>query len=269
MQRPETASPARASGAVLPGFAVLFEKEVLEARRSKRMIAFVLIMTGVLALIPIIGFYNADNYADGGRHVVDTDVTDGMLGTWASLVGFMGSLMVIASTVDAVTTERSGGITAWIITKPVSRLSYLFAKALAHSVVACVTIVVIPSIVWLGLTLLMFTEARPGLVGVAALILCIEMAFLSFTVVALGTAFRSVAPVAIIALALWFLPNVVPAIESLNWTYRVLPSYLPIAAAVVAVDESESFAVTVPLASIGIATAVFAGAVLHFERQEL
>jgi hypothetical protein len=95
------------------------------------------------------------------------------------------------------------------------------------------------------------------------------MAFLSFTVIAIGVLFRSVAPIAIIALAIWFLPTVIPAVASLNWTYRVLPSYLPIAAISAAVSETESLTFTIPLAAVVIATLAFTLAVLHFERQEL
>lgn len=260
---------ADARAAALPGFGVLFETELLDARRSKRLIAFVVIMTGVLALVPVIAYLNADNYASGSRHLIDADAMDGLVGTWAVLVGFMGSLMVIASTVDALTHERAVGVTAWIITKPVSRLSYLLAKATAHAVVASVTIVIIPSAVWFALTVLLFQGLSAPAIAGAALILCIEMAFLSFTVIAIGVAFRSVAPIAIVSLAAWFLPTVIPAIVRLDWTAYVLPSYLPVAAVSAAISQAESFTFTIPLAAILIAAAAFALAVLSFERQEL
>ena len=252
----------------LPGFRVLLETELLDARRSKRLIAFVLIMSGVVALVPLLTFVNADNYATGGRHLLRPGAMDSLVGTWAGLIGFMGSLMVIASTVDALTHERSIGVTAWVITKPVSRLSYLLAKASAHAIVASFTIVLAPSIVWLLLTVMLFQGVSlPAVLG-AVLILCVEMAFLSFTVIAIGVAFRSVAPIAIIALAGWFLPTVIPAL-ALNWTYHVLPSYLPLAAIGAGVSAHEGFIVTVPIASMIIAAIVFAAAVISFERQEL
>jgi hypothetical protein len=110
--------------------------------------------------------------------------------------------------------------------------------------------------------------SAPAIAG-AALILCIEMAFLSFTVIAIGVLFRSVAPIAIIALAIWFLPTVIPAVASLNWTYRVLPSYLPVAAVSAAISDVESATLTIPIAALAIASVAFTLAVLHFERQEL
>jgi len=117
--------------------------------------------------------------------------------------------------------------------------------------------------------LALFRDVPVANIIVAAGILCVEMAFLSFVIVALGVPLRSVTPIAVVALALWFLPNVVPAIERLRWTARVLPSYLPIAALGMAIDEAGSYTLTIPLASIAIAAVAFVGAVLAFERQEL
>lgn len=265
MQRADAARPP----ALLPGFGVLFEKEVWESRRSKRMIVFLLIMTGAVVLVPIIGYFRLDDFGSGGRHLVDDDGMDAMLGSWSALIGYLASLMVIASTVDAVTHERALGITAWITTKPVSRPSYLLAKASAHAAVASATLVLIPTLVWLVLSVLLFAEIPVAAVIVAAAILCVEVAFLSFVIVALGVAFRSVPPVAILALAIWFVPNFVPIIATLDWTYRVLPSYLPLAALSVAIEETEAATWTVPLASVVIAAAAFAVGVVWFERQEL
>lgn len=260
---------AEARIAALPGFAVLFQTELLDARRSKRLIAFLIIMTGVLLLVPVIAYFNVENYASSGRILLNQNDMDGLMGTWAAIVGYLGSLMVIAATVDALTQERAVGVTAWIITKPVSRLSYLLAKATAHSAVASVTIVIVPTIVWYVVTALLFRGISIPAVAGGSLILCIEMAFLSFAVIAIGVAFRSVAPIAIIALAVWFLPAVIPAISLLNWTAKVLPAYLPVAAVSAAISQTGSSTYTIPLAAIGIAAVAFTLAVLHFERQEL
>ena len=76
-----------------------------------------------------------------------------MLASWAGIAGYLGALMVIAASIDAVVRERSLGVTAWIITKPVSRLSYLLAKAAGHALTAAIAIIGIPSLVWLLLPL--------------------------------------------------------------------------------------------------------------------
>jgi ABC-type transport system involved in multi-copper enzyme maturation permease subunit len=258
-----------AEAELLAGYPVLLDKELHEAGRSKRIVAFFIITTFALVLIPLIGYGRVEYFGDGFRHEVSSRNMDALVGTWATLVGFLGSLMVIASTVDAVSHERSLGIIAWVVTKPVSRLSYLFAKASAHAMMACAAIVILPSAVWCLLMVALFREVPVANIIVAAGILCIEMTFLSFVIVALGVPLRSVTPIAIIALALWFLPNVVPEFERLRWTANVLPSYLPIAAVGVAIDEAGSYTLTIPLASVAVAAVAFVGAVLAFERQEL
>jgi len=264
-----TTTAGRVRAPLLPGFGVLLHKELLEARRSKRIIIFLGIMCLAVALIPTVGYVRIVSYGIGARHTIGEDGMHTLLAGWTALVGYLGALMLIASTVDAVSRERSLGISAWIVTKPVSRMSYLAAKAVAHAIVGACTLVLAPTAVFIAMTLALFTDVSLANVGIATLILCIEMAFLAFFIVALGVPFRSVTPIAIIGLALWFLPTFVPAIASLRWTYRVLPSYLPLAAVTAAVDEMSSAVITVPAVSIDTAAALFAVAVIMFERQEL
>lgn len=254
---------------LLPGFGVLFGKELMEARRSRRMILFVVIMTGALILIPVIGYLRIENFGAGWRHEIDSDGMRSLLGSWSALVGYLGSLMVIASTVDAMTRERALGVSAWILTKPVSRPSYVLAKASAHTAINIVTLVLLPTAVWLAITVVLFTDVPTVQIGLAACILGVEVFFLSFVTIALGVPFRAVTPVTLIALAVWLLPNFVPAIGSLSWTYRVLPSYLPLAAVSAAIDDMGWPTVTVPLAGVLTAVALTALALLQFERQEL
>jgi len=256
------------NGGLIPGFGVLLGKELAEALRSKRLVIFAVIMTGVCLLVPAFGFANLDHYGSGSRHTVSDDDMHTMLATWAALVGYLGSLMVIASTVDAVSRERATGITAWIVTKPVSRLSYLLAKAASHTLVACVALVIVPSVVWYAVTAALFANVPFASVYIAAAMLCLEMGFLSAFVVALGVPLRSVTPIAIIALALWFMPTVLPAF-SLRWMVYILPSYLPIEATLASIDETSASTVTVPIASAIAGALAFAGAVIMFERQEL
>ena len=253
----------------MPGFGVLFQKELLEARRSKRIIIFVLIMTGALALIPVIGYLRIEHFGNSARHEISTDDMRGMLAAWSALVGYLGSLMVIASTVDAMTRERSLGISAWILTKPVSRPSYVLAKASAHTAINIITLIVIPTVVWLALTLALFAGVSASQILLAAGILAIEVFFLSFLTIALGVPFRSVTPVSLVTLAIWLLPNFVPTIVALNWTYHVLPSYLPLAAVTAAGDDMGWATLTVPLTAVVATVVLTALALIQFERQEL
>lgn len=261
----------RDAGPLLPGLGQLFRKEVLESRRSKRAIAFVVIMTGVLLLIPLIGYFQLDNLEGGTRRTVSDDDMDGLIGSWAGILAYIGSLMVIASTVDAMTQERALGITAWIVTKPVSRLSYLLAKAAGHATVVAITVALIPTGIWLLVMTVVFADIPYVLVLWALVIMLVEVLFLSFCVVALGVPLRAVVWIALIALGLWFIPTAVPAISTLEWTYRVLPSYLPFAVILAATPGSaaDSEVFTLTIASLATAGVVFLGASILFERQEL
>jgi ABC-type transport system involved in multi-copper enzyme maturation permease subunit len=256
------------AGTALPGFGALFQKELLEARRSRRMIAFLVIMTAILLLVPVIGYLKMDYAGDSARHQISGDSIETMLGTWAILVGFLGALMVIAGTLDAVSGERSLGITAWIITKPVSRVSYLTAKGAAHACVAVAMIVAVPSLVWLAVTIALFQGIAVGPVLVGMGILALEAVVFSFFTVALGVPFRSIAPITIAALGLWFVPNFLVSIAG-DWTRQILPSFLPEAAYNAAISDTNSATWTVPVASVALAAIAFGIALLRFEQQEL
>ena len=254
----------------LPGFDVLLQKELLDARRSRRMIVFAAIMSFLLALVPIIGYFNIDTLSEGGRHHIPGDDMEDMLASWAGIAGYLGALRVIAASIDAVVRERSLGVTAWIITKPVSRLSYLLAKAAGQALTAAIAIIGIPSLVWLLLTLALFQDVPVANVVGSMLILYVEVGFLAATTVALGVPLRSVTPIALVALGLWFIPTIAPVVASLEWTFYVLPSYLPVAAIIVIYDGfNETETITIPLFSAAIAVLVFMGAVSLFEQQEL
>ena len=264
------ASVARDNPLSLPGFGVLLDKELSEAGRSKRLIAFVLLMSFFVSLFPLIGYARIDYFGDGARHAISADDMNDLAGGTMGLLGYLGALMVIASTVDAVTRERALGVTAWIITKPVSRLSYLLAIAVGHALSALLTIIIIPAAIWTVLMVALFQDVPLERVFGALGLLMIEVAFLCFLNVALGVLFRSVTWVAISSLALWFLPTILPVIATLQWVVYVLPSYLPLFAIAIGATgyEHEAF-LTVPIASIAIGAGLFAGAVWLFERQEL
>jgi ABC-type transport system involved in multi-copper enzyme maturation permease subunit len=253
------------SDLALPGFGALLRKELIDARRSKRLIIFAVVMA--LALLSIVTAVGGDGRSERGTD--DAEIVDAMLGTWAGIVAYLGSFMIIAATIDPVTRERSLGITSWIITKPVSRLSYLLSIAIGHTIAGVATIVILPSIPILVIIALWFQMLPLDNVIAALLILSIEMAFLAFLNVALGVVFRSVTPVLLVSLAVWFLPNLGPVFAGV-WSIRVLPAYLPLAAILAAYDPSADIMVlTVPLASMLIGAVGFSVAARLFEGQEL
>ncbi len=268
-----TDATARGGGSNIfaaPGFGVLLGKELLEASRSKRMLIFLLIMTIAVALFPLIGYFRMDDLGDGARHTISRSSMEGLIVGVYGLIGYLGSLFMIASTVDAVSRERALGISAWIVTKPVSRTAYMLAKAMAHTIVGAVSIVIVPLIVWFVLMTLFFNDVPLTRPAIGMLILLLEVAFLSFLNISLGVPFRSVPPIAIVSLAFWFAPTFLPAIPALEWTFQVLPSYLPLVAAAVAAEvEFEKGFWLVPLCSALSGAIAFIVALVWFEQQEL
>lgn len=253
----------------LPGFAALSRKELLEATRSRRMPVFLLLMTFVVVLVPLIGYARIDAFNDGFRHVIRPASMEGMVAAWAGIVAYLGSLLVIAATVDAVSNERSLGVAGWIVTKPVSRAAYLASKAAMHALTATAVVVIIPGTIWLILTVLLFEDVPMARILFAALVLCVEMLFLSLLTVSLGVPFRSVVWIAVIALAVWFLPTIVPVIALVEWAPYVIPSYLPFAAILAATGDETRFVISVTLSALVIGIVVFAAAVSLFEQQEI
>jgi ABC-type transport system involved in multi-copper enzyme maturation permease subunit len=260
---------AQQSSFALPGFPQLLRKEMIDARRSKRLIIFTVVMAlALLSIVTSVGAFEGDDFTADGP-LTDAERVDNMLGVWAGIVAYLGSFMMIAATIDPVVRERSLGITAWIITKPVSRLSYLLSIAIGHTAAGIATIVLLPSIPILVIVAIWFQTLPLDSVIIAMAILSIEMTFLAFVNVALGVLFRSVTPVLLVSLAIWFLPNLGPVFAG-EWSIRVLPAYLPVAAIVAATDPSEDVMVlTVPLVAVLLSGIAFLVAAQLFEGQEL
>lgn len=60
-------------------------------------------------------------------------------------LGFMATaIMVVIMLQDSIMTEKQTGTLEWVLSKPVSRLSYLLAKILAHSIPMALLSILIP-----------------------------------------------------------------------------------------------------------------------------
>ncbi|MGD8603917.1 MAG: ABC transporter permease subunit, partial [Anaerolineales bacterium] len=69
-------------------------------------------------------------------------------------LGFMATaIMVVIMLQDSIMTEKQSGTLEWVLSKPVSRLSYLLAKLLAHSIPIILVYILIPG----GIAYLLFS----------------------------------------------------------------------------------------------------------------
>jgi hypothetical protein len=136
-------------------------------------------------------------------------------------------------------------------------------------IIGVIAIVLLPSIPVLFITAAWFQRLPVDQVGIGLAILAVEVAFLTALNISLGVIFRSVPPVLLCSLAIWFLPTILPAFSGLRWLLYVLPSYLPVSAILGAGGANEWAVLTIPAFSVGIGALAYATAAEIFEGQEL
>ncbi|MGA9532866.1 MAG: ABC transporter permease subunit [Anaerolineales bacterium] len=138
--------------------------------------------------------------------------------------GLFPPIAVIISAQDAIVGEKDKGTAAWVLSKPVSRTSFVLSKMIAYSLGILVSLVLIPSIgAFFEMTFLGSggVELAPFALGVG--MLWLYMCFYLLLTLMLGTFFSQRAPVIGIPLALAFgqqiLFGVLPVMAKiLPWT---------------------------------------------------
>lgn len=214
MTAQSTASEARVgrrwSTSTFLGFGNAFKKETTEWLRGtkKLVIAAVAIAVSVFAtLVPLIEEATSEPGEVLGRL---TDPTAAVLLGWGNDVT---ALIVIVATIGLLTTERDRGTLAWNLANPVSPTSIIGAKFIAAFAVLSVAVVLLPLLVSIGVATLAYggvPDLRElSLFGLVYLML--PALYVGLTV-ALGTAARSTAAVAGVALAVMFVPELLGSI---------------------------------------------------------
>jgi len=230
------------------GFANLLRNENLEWWRSRRWLK----QAGLWLLI-VNGFVVINLFVLPAIILPDEDISSMMdpvsegiralfqLGTTTLAIG------TIIMTQGKVIGEREAGITAWILSKPVSRPAYFLTKIVAHSLGIIAIMVGIQSAVAYGLISLANGEAYPllpFLIGVGGMILH-TFFYLALTLmlgvlvkkrsqvlgIAMGSFFGGMLlPNLINQLGLitpWLLPNILPVL-ALQMQIPFVTAYLPI-----------------------------------------
>jgi len=151
----------------------------------------------------------------------EMDVDDTMV-LYSVFAGLFPAVAVIIILMGAVVGEKQDGTAAWVLSKPVSRPSFIVAKLLANSLGVFVTMVIIPGLMaYLVLTQLGgYDLDLVRFIAAQGVIFLNHLYFLSLTLM-LGTLFATRGPVIGIALALLFMQqNLVGMIAPLRY---VLP----------------------------------------------
>ena len=210
------------------GFANLLRNENLEwwgARRwLKQACLWLLIVNGIVALVM---------FVTPAVMQMDPDDTDGAMDpvSMGTLVFFqLGATALAIGTViqeqGKVIGERQTGITAWILSKPVSRPAYFLSKVVSHSIGIVVIMIGFQSVVAYGLIWLANGDPLPllpFLLGVGGLTLH-TLFYLAFTLM-LGVFARTRSQVLGIAMGSFFggvfLPDLIPQLGLITpWSLR-------------------------------------------------
>jgi ABC-2 type transport system permease protein len=121
-------------------------------------------------------------------------------------IGLFPAVGVIIIMQDAIVGEKREGTAAWVLSKPLTRPSFVISKVIANSVGILVTMIVVPFCISFAILSIGHHSSffSLGLVGVMGVIFINHYFFLALTLM-LGTFFNSRGPVIGIPLAVLFL----------------------------------------------------------------
>jgi ABC-2 type transport system permease protein len=247
------------------------EKELLEAWRTYRLpvVAGLFLVLGIIS--PLTTKYLPDiirTFAPQGFEVTIppagiADVLDQYL---KNLVQF-GALAAILVTMGSVAAEKERGTAAFVLEKPVSRVAFLAAKAVAIGIVFGIAIALGTAAAWIYTTILFETPPVVGWVEMAIVLWLSTMVYASITFLGsvLTRSSLAAAGLGFAGLIVLSLASVVPTLST--W----LPAGLTTVAKSIALQEWSPD--VEPVRTIGVAIAIvalaFGAAVVSFRRQEL
>ncbi len=129
------------------------------------------------------------------EHLDESILTFFAVGLTAAGIG------VVVTVQGAVIGEKDLGTAAWVMSKPVSRASFIFAKVVAHSVGFLVTAVIVPAVAfWFASQSFLPAPIDVGRYAVGVGVYALGIVFYVSMTVALGTMFDGRGPVAGIAI---------------------------------------------------------------------
>jgi ABC-2 type transport system permease protein len=199
-----------ARGALLPrpdrawlgGFGNMLGKELGDWFGTRRWlvqtIAWLVIINGLMAfimfIVPLI---------DPSEQVAPSEQVGLGLGLYFAFSALLGGIGMVILTQDEIIQEKQTGTAAWILSKPVSRSSFILTKLLSNFVGALIFILAIPGAVAYAELYLASHQAFPivpYLMGVGVILLA--LVFYLTLVIMLGALFEQRGPVLGIALGL-------------------------------------------------------------------
>lgn len=137
-------------------------------------------------------------------------------------IGLFPAVGVVIIMQDAIVGEKREGTASWVLSKPLTRPSFIISKLIANSIGILLTMLIVPFIITFSIIAITHksTLSPLGLLGAIGVIFVSHFFFLSLTLM-LGTFFNGRGPVIGIPLAILFLQqNILGLVPSLRY---VLP----------------------------------------------
>jgi len=253
------------------GFSAFVRKEAVEILRTWR----IWVLPGILLFFALTGPATAKYTPEilksvGGlpaaalEKLIPTPTYLDAYAQWAKNLSQIGLFALIIIYGGLVSSERKSGTAILVLTKPVSRSAFVWAKALVHGAFVVLTVVAGTALTW-GLTLLVFGTAPPGpLVTSAFSWMAFGLLFLALATL-LSVLLPSQAGAAGVGIGVYALL----AIAGLSKTL-VLYTPVGLASAPAVLAAGQPFPLMWPLvSSLALSVALVAAAAWAFRRQEL
>ncbi|HSL30363.1 MAG TPA: ABC transporter permease subunit [Anaerolineales bacterium] len=142
---PQALLPAPGSGP-LGGFRNIFAKELADWFGTRRWwiqtLVWLVIFNAGLAMILFVAPV-LDPQASG----TPDELYMSGLGVFFNTLALLGSIGVIILTQDEIIQEKQSGTAAWILTKPVSRASFILSKLLSNVIGVLIFVIAVPALV--------------------------------------------------------------------------------------------------------------------------
>ena len=176
---------------------------------------------------------------------------------------------VVLTIQGAVVGEKELGTAAWVMSKPVSRSSFVLAKLIAYSVGFVATALVIPSIVFVVQARLLLPVALEfGPFALAVGIVALSVLFYVVLTIGLGCMFKGRGPVAGIGIGLILIGQFFKGMLPIPFV-SITPWLLGDVATSFAIDSVPEWNRMIPLVATGTATLVLAFVgIRRFQREE-
>ena len=256
---------------MMDGFAVMLRKELLEAWRSQRflVVGVVFLLLGIIS--PVGAKYLPEllktlgTGQQGVQVIVPTPTVNDAITQFLKNVAGTGVFVALLLPMGAVAREKEQGTASFVLTKPVSRQSFLAAKALALFAVLTVG-VALATVAAYFYTALLFQPISVGaFLSCAALVLLSLLVFASFTF--LGSALLQ-APLAAIGIGAgaWVILSLLGILPNVS---QYTPAGLVTAAGDVALGKAPDHLAHTIVVNLGLIFVALAASWLSFSRQEL